>query len=134
MAEGSESVAVEIPSETAAKLCALEAQLSALPQLLVAYSGGVDSAFLAAASHRVLGNRMLAVLADSPSLSRRDLQLAVEFAQTHGIPLRIIHTEELDKPEYQRNDANRCFHCKTELFTGMEALGANSVTAPSPTA
>jgi uncharacterized protein len=123
MAEGPESAAVEIPSETAAKLCALETRLAALPRLMVAYSGGVDSAFLAATAHRVLGDRMLAVLADSPSLARRDLQLAVEFAQTHGIPLHIIQTEELDKPEYQRNDANRCFHCKTELFTGMEALG-----------
>jgi uncharacterized protein len=91
---------------------------------MVAYSGGVDSAFLAAVAHRVLGGRMLAVLADSPSLARRDMQQARDFAATHGIPLRVIQTEELDKPEYQKNDADRCFHCKTELFTGMEALGA----------
>jgi uncharacterized protein len=52
------------------------------------------------------------------------MQQAQDFAASHGIPLRIIQTEELDKPEYQKNDANRCFHCKTELFTGMEALGA----------
>lgn len=123
MAVGSESVGVDISPETAEKLRALETRLSALPRLMVAYSGGVDSAFLAATAHRVLGDRMLAVLADSPSLSRRDLQLAQEFASAQAIPLRIIQTEELDKPEYQRNDANRCFHCKTELFTGMQTLG-----------
>lgn len=106
------------------KLRALEEALRALGGLMVAYSGGVDSAFLAATAHRVLGERMLAVLADSPSLARRDLELARAFAQSNGIPLRIIQTEELEKPEYQRNDGDRCFHCKTELFTGMEALRA----------
>lgn len=89
---------------------------------MVAYSGGVDSAYLAAVAHRVLGERMLAVLADSPSLARRDLEQARAFAAEQGIPLRIVQTGELEKPEYQRNDANRCFHCKTELFTAMEAL------------
>jgi len=72
----------------------------------------------------VLGDRMLAVLAESPSLARRDMEQASAFAQAIGMPMRIIQTEELDKPEYQRNDANRCFHCKTELFEGMKALGA----------
>lgn len=111
-----------IPSETEARLRALESRLAALDRLMVAYSGGVDSAFLAATAHRILGNRMLAVLADSPSLARRDMEQAIAFAQAIGMPLKVIQTEELDKPEYQRNDANRCFHCKTELFTGMEAL------------
>jgi uncharacterized protein len=113
-----------IAPETEAKLRALEARLTQLTNLMVAYSGGVDSAFLAATVHRVLGDRMLAVLADSPSLARRDMEQAIVFAQSLGMPLRVIQTEELDKPEYQRNDANRCFHCKTELFTGMEALRA----------
>jgi uncharacterized protein len=112
-----------VPWETAEKLRALESGLAQSGKLMVAYSGGVDSAFLAATAHRVLGDRMLAVLADSASLARRDMEQAQEFAATHGIPLKVIRTEELDKPEYQRNDANRCFHCKTELFTGMETLG-----------
>jgi uncharacterized protein len=109
--------------EVESKLHALEARLQQLGSLLVAYSGGVDSAFLAATAHRVLGSRMLAVLADSPSLARRDMEQATAFAQSLDMPLRVILTEELEKPEYQRNDASRCFHCKTELFTGMEALG-----------
>jgi uncharacterized protein len=108
--------------DAAQKLRSLEAQLQQLGSLMVAYSGGVDSAFLAAAAHRVLGSNMLAVLADSPSLARRDLEQACSFAETAGIPLRIIATDELDRPEYARNDANRCFHCKDELFGAMEAL------------
>ena len=112
-------------SSAAAKLCALEDRLRSLDSVMVAYSGGVDSAFLVAVAYRVLGNRMLAVLADSPSLARRDMEQAREFAEAHGVPLRVIQTEELDKPEYQRNDASRCFHCKTELFEGMKKLGAD---------
>lgn len=108
----------------ATKVRALEERLRALGSVMVAYSGGVDSAFLAATAQRVLGDRMLAVLADSASLARRDMEQARAFAEAQGIPLRVIQTEELDKPEYQRNDADRCFHCKTELFEGMKALGA----------
>jgi pyridinium-3,5-biscarboxylic acid mononucleotide sulfurtransferase len=112
------------PAQTAEKLRALEASLRALGSVMIAYSGGVDSAYLAATAHRVLGDRMLSVLADSPSLARRDMEQAQAFAATHNIPLRVVQTAELDKPEYQRNDANRCFHCKTELFESMKKLGA----------
>jgi uncharacterized protein len=117
--------ALDGDAETALKLRALEERLGQLGSLMVAYSGGVDSAFLAATAHRVLGSRMISVLADSASLARRDFEQACAFAHAQGIPLHIIATEELSRPEYQRNDANRCFHCKDELFQAMEALGAS---------
>jgi uncharacterized protein len=102
------------------KLQLLRERLQGLGSLLVAYSGGTDSAFLAYAAHGVLGERMLAVIADSPSLPRRELADAVAFAAEHGIPVRVLPTHEMEKPEYARNDAQRCFHCKDELFTQME--------------
>ncbi len=108
-------------SELAAKSVALSRRLHSLGRLLVAYSGGVDSAFLAWTAHRELGDQMLAVLADSPSLARTQMRDGVAFAQEQDIPLAIINTDEMDRPEYQRNDASRCYHCKDELFTVMEA-------------
>lgn len=108
---------------TTLRLKALETRLAELGSVMVAYSGGVDSAFLAATAYRVLGSRMLAVLADSPSLARRDLEQAREFARSIDMPLRVVATDELERPEYQRNDANRCFHCKDELFDVMKKLG-----------
>ncbi len=106
--------------DLAAKRALLDEHLRALGRTLVAYSGGVDSAFLAWAAHQVLGSKMLAVIADSPSLARTQLADATAFAAEKGIPLEIIMTGELDRPEYARNDASRCFHCKDELFTTME--------------
>jgi pyridinium-3,5-biscarboxylic acid mononucleotide sulfurtransferase len=102
------------------KAARLEQILRELGSLMVAYSGGTDSGFLAYAAHLALGERMLAVIADSPSLPRKELAAALDFAHTHGIPVRVITTRELENPAYQRNDAQRCFHCKDELFTEME--------------
>jgi pyridinium-3,5-biscarboxylic acid mononucleotide sulfurtransferase len=109
-------------AELVAKQTALDEHLHALGRGLIAYSGGVDSAFLAWAAHRVLGPGMLAVIADSASLARAQLADAVAFADEQGIPLEIICTSELDHPDYVRNDGSRCFHCKDELFTVMEEL------------
>jgi uncharacterized protein len=103
-----------------AKQSALEDRLRALGRTLVAYSGGVDSAFLAWTAHRVFGDAMLAVIADSPSLARTHLAGAIAFAQSQEIPLQVISTSEMERPEYVRNDSARCFHCKDELFTVME--------------
>ena len=103
------------------KSALLDETLVSLGSLLVAYSGGTDSAYLAFAAHRVLGDRMLAVIADSPSLPREELAAALAFTADHGIPTHILQTAELDNPEYIRNDAQRCFHCKDELFTRMES-------------
>jgi pyridinium-3,5-biscarboxylic acid mononucleotide sulfurtransferase len=106
------------------KRAALDARLHTLGRTLVAYSGGVDSAFLAWAAHEILGNNMLAVIADSPSLARIHLSDAIAFAHEQQIPLQVIETDELSKPDYVRNDSQRCFHCKDELFTVMEAFRA----------
>jgi pyridinium-3,5-biscarboxylic acid mononucleotide sulfurtransferase len=115
---------VELTADLAAKRALLDRGLRASGRTLIAYSGGVDSAFLAWAAHQVLGNDMLAVIADSPSLARAQLADATAFAAEQGIPLEIIATDELDRPEYARNDSSRCFHCKDELFTVMEEFRA----------
>ena len=107
---------------TVAKGLQLEAELRLCGRLLVAYSGGVDSAYLAWAAHRALGDNMLAVIADSPSLARTQLADALAFAEEQGIPVEVLSTSELDRPDYVRNDGQRCFQCKDELFTVMEEL------------
>jgi uncharacterized protein len=94
--------------------------LASRGRLLVAYSGGVDSAFLAWEAHQALGVQMLAVIADSPSLARTHLEDALAFAREHKIPVEVVETQELENPAYVRNDAMRCFHCKDELFTVLE--------------
>ncbi len=106
------------------KSALLDQTLRSLGSVLVAYSGGTDSAFLAFAAHQALGDQMLAVIADSASLPRRELADALAFTADHAIPTHILHTHELARPDYIRNDASRCFHCKDELFTRMEATRA----------
>jgi len=112
-----------LPSELVEKREALDRRLRQIGRLMVAYSGGIDSAFLAYAAHQVLRDEMLAVIADSPSLSRAHLRDAVEFAEQQGIPLQVVDTKELENPDYAKNDATRCFHCKDELFKVMELVG-----------
>jgi TIGR00268 family protein len=107
------------------KSALLQSTLRDLGSLLVAYSGGTDSAYLAYAAHQALGDNMLAVIADSASLPRAELAAALAFAARHNIPIQILHTEELENPDYQRNDSKRCFHCKDELFTRMESERAS---------
>ena len=107
-------------SGAATKQEQLEERLRQLGSVMVAYSGGIDSAYLAWAAHRVLGERMLAVLADSPSLARSQMEDAIAFAGEQRIPLQVVQTGEIDRPEYARNDSSRCFHCKDELFQVME--------------
>lgn len=97
--------------------------LSGMGKVLVAYSGGTDSAYLAWAAHRVLGDDATAVTADSASIPESHKRDAVEFVQQYGIPHRMIETREFENPEYTKNDANRCFHCKDELFERMNDLG-----------
>jgi pyridinium-3,5-biscarboxylic acid mononucleotide sulfurtransferase len=107
-----------------AKRDLLESNLRGSGGLLVAYSGGVDSGYLAWAAHQASGAAMKAVIADSPSLARWQLQDAMAFAQEHAIPLAVIHTSELENADYVRNQPSRCYHCKDELFSVMETYAA----------
>ncbi|HLZ41332.1 MAG TPA: ATP-dependent sacrificial sulfur transferase LarE [Candidatus Sulfotelmatobacter sp.] len=112
-------------SSLARKAAQLQEHLRQLGRLLVAYSGGVDSTYLAWAAHRALGDKMLAVIADSASLARTHLADALAFANEQEIPVEVVSTLELERPEYVRNDGQRCFQCKDELFTVMEKLRAD---------
>jgi uncharacterized protein len=102
------------------KQAALEAALRGAGRVLVAYSGGVDSSYLALAAHRVLGEGCLAVTAESPSFPRSHRDTAVQVAAQFGIPHRLVPTFEMEQADYRRNAPDRCYHCKTELF---EVLG-----------
>jgi uncharacterized protein len=102
-----------------AKAAALCETLRSLGSVLVAYSGGVDSACLALLAHRTLGDRALAVTADSPSYPEHHRRLAVDTARRFGLRHEIIHTGELEREEYRSNPANRCYYCKHELYTHL---------------
>jgi uncharacterized protein len=106
----------------AAKEARLHSRLEEFDSLLIAYSGGVDSAYLAFAASRALGDRMLCVTADSPSYPRRHREMAERIAREFGLPHQFIETSEMDRPEYRANPANRCYYCKTELYEHLSEL------------
>ena len=101
------------------KQARLEEYLRGLGSVMVAYSGGVDSAYLAWAARQIPGLKLLAVIADSPSLARAHFEDAKAFAREHNIPLHVMPTAEMENADYVKNDTFRCFHCKSELFTKM---------------
>ncbi len=104
------------------KFAHLQSLLRSYGSCLVAYSGGVDSVFLAKVAHDTLGERALAALADSPSLPRREFEDAVAVANRFSIPLRVVQTAEFENAAYLANPANRCYFCKHELFTELTPL------------
>jgi uncharacterized protein len=105
-----------------AKFDHLRALLRGYGSCLVAYSGGVDSVFLAKVAFDVLGTRALAAIADSPSLPRRELEEALALGRSFGFPVRVVQTHEFANQSYLANPSNRCFFCKHELFTELVPL------------
>jgi uncharacterized protein len=104
------------------KLAHLRAELRAHAPLVIAYSGGVDSAYLLAEAHETLGSQVLGVIADSASLPRQALADARALAEKIGVRVEVVKTGELDNPDYASNPPNRCYFCKAELFTNLDAL------------
>ncbi len=116
------------PGSAQEALVGLEAVIAPLGRALVAFSGGVDSSVVAAAAHRTLGDDASAVTAASPALATGELDGAVRVAAAIGIAHRVIETHELDRDGYRQNGADRCFHCKSELYDTLDRLAANAGT------
>jgi len=104
------------------KAAALDARLNALGSVLVAYSGGVDSAFLGITAARVLGDRAICITADSPSYPDRHRDLAIGTARAFHLRHEMVRTSEVERPDYRANPANRCYYCKHELYTQLTAI------------
>jgi uncharacterized protein len=119
-----ESPRTAVAADPGAKQERLFEILRGLDEVLVAYSGGTDSAYLAWAAHQVLGARAVAITADSPSIPESHKRDAAEYARVCGFQHELIPTHEFDNPDYVKNDADRCFHCKDELFTRLEEIAA----------
>ena len=115
---------IDLEASLEAKTRYLEQTLSSLERVVVAYSGGVDSTFLAKMAYDALGGQAMAVTAVSPSLARAERDDAARFAAQIGIRHEFIETRELDNPAYRANDSSRCFHCKAELFDRLREFVA----------
>ena len=109
-------------AELASKAAALDARLASLGSVLVAYSGGIDSAFLAVTAARVLGDRSLCITADSPSYPDHHRDLAIGTARAFDLHHEMVRTSEVDNPDYRANPANRCYYCKHELYSRLTAI------------
>ena len=112
----------QMSSDSQTQLSSLEAIISEMGSVVTAFSGGVDSTLVAVAAHRMLGERALAVTAVSPALAARELDEATRLAERFGFPHRIIRTNEMEREGYTANSPQRCYFCKTELYTHLSAL------------